>query len=433
MGAIRLRPIPGEIDYQMPGTDDARGDPLMKRRNFLQSLSLCMGGLALAGCGGKSEPGRYTQADIDRLVTQRLEEASDSGKGPYGAQVYQGYRGLAQLPWFEIDTHGNLLCVDDSLPPIIDVHCHLGMSVLFAPQIDLQAQAQRVRHLLDCDAQMPGCELDLDVYINGNFSESALKQLQWSTLAQGLWGSKFAQTQTIPGLIAEMDAMRVQQALILPIKMGLPFGDDQNQQWRNAIDKAAADNRLISGLSVHPSNENRIARMRAHAATGARLMKLHPTVQKFYPDDPGMMEVYAEAERLGLVIFFHGGRAGIEPESRLRYAMPRHYESVLANFPRLPVILGHAGARDSEAMVRLALNYENAWLGIHGQGVTRLNEIIRSTGGERLLFGSDWPFYHIGASLAKVLMCTDSADRSEIRRNILRNNALALFPELRSR
>ena len=29
-----------------------------------------------------------------------------------------------------------------------------------------------------------------------------------------------------------------------------------------------------------------------------------------------MMPVYEEAQRLGIAIFFHGGRAGIEPESR---------------------------------------------------------------------------------------------------------------------
>ncbi|MFT6277162.1 MAG: putative TIM-barrel fold metal-dependent hydrolase [Halioglobus sp.] len=304
------------------------------------------------------------------------------------------------------------------------------MSVLLAPEIDLNVSTERVKHLLDCDAVNPGCELNLDIYINGNFNEEALKQLRWSTIAQGLWGSEFAETQTIPNLLTEMNAMRIQHALILPIKMGFPFGDSQTERWRDAIITADAGDRLISGLSVHPRSDQRIQQMRAHAANGARLMKLHPTVQKFYPDDPDMMDLYREAEKLGIVIFFHGGRAGIEPESRLRYAMPRHYEAVLANFPDLQVILGHAGARDGEAMLNLALKYDNAWLGIHGQGVTRLDEMIRRTGGERLLFGTDWPFYHIGSSLAKVLICTDTADKRAARQAILRDNALALFPEL---
>lgn len=403
---------------------------LLKRRRFLLGLGAGAGTLAMAGCGSDPAAGRYTEADIALLAEQREREAANAGKGPYGPQVYQGYRGLAELPWFDLDAGGRLRCTDETVPQSIDVHCHLGMSVLFEPRLDLQARTPRVRHLLDCDAQEPGCRLDLDVYANNNFTEDALSDLRLSTVAQALWGSAFAETQTIPNLLDEMDAMRVQQAIILPIKMGLPFGDSQTERWRDAILEAGVDDRLISGLSIFPRGETRIEEMRAHASTGARLMKIHPTVQAFYPDDPDMMEVYEEAQQLGLVIFYHGGRAGIEPESRHRYALPRHYEAVLANFPKLQVILGHAGARDGEAMLELALRYDNAWLGIHGQGVTRLEDIIQRTGGERLLFGTDWPFYHLGMSLAKVLICTDTPQRLEVRKRILRDNALALFPEL---
>jgi predicted TIM-barrel fold metal-dependent hydrolase len=309
----------------------------------------------------------------------------------------------------------------------IDVHCHLGISVLLSPDIDLQASSPRVRHLLDCDAPENTCRLDLDVYANGNFTEEGMRALRTSTIAQGLWGSAFARTHTIPNLVAEMDAMRVERSHILPIKMGLPFGDDLTGKWRDAIDASGQGERLLAGLSVHPRDEQRLEAMRLHAAGGARLMKLHPTVQSFYPDDPNMMDLYEEAQRLGLIIFFHGGRAGIEPESRQRYAMPRHYEAVLSEFPRLQVILGHAGARDGAAMLELSLRYDNAWLGIHGQGVSALDEVIRQTGGERLLFGTDWPFYHIGMSLAKVLLCTESVGSRAARGKILRDNALLLF------
>ena len=140
-----------------------------------------------------------------------------------------------------------------------------------------------------------------------------------------------------------------------------------------------------------------------------------------------MMEVYALAEELGVVIFFHGGRAGIEPESSHPYAMPRHYEAAFANFPNLQFVIGHAGARDNRAMIDLALRYSNTWIGIHGQGITELDRIIRLTGGQRLLFGSDWPFYHLGASLAKVLITTQDPGLADVRRAILRDNATELF------
>ena len=78
-------------------------------------------------------------------------------------------------------------------------------------------------------------------------------------------------------------------------------------------------------------------------------------------------------------------------------------------------------------MLEIALRHENAWLGIHGQSVTHLDRMIRATGGERMLFGSDWPFYHLGTSLAKVLITTEDPARREIRAAILRENAVRLL------
>ena len=402
----------------------------VSRRRFIRSAGLAGSGALLTACSGDADDPRYTAADRAALQQQREREQAEAGRGLYGPQVYRGYRGLAELPWFSLNGTGKLVCHDDRVPRAIDVHAHLGISVLLAPDVNLQATPERVRHLLDCDDQDPGCALDLDVYANGNFTEERLRALRWSTISQGLWGSRFAETQTIPGLIDEMDAMRVAHAFVLPIKTGMPFGDDLTERWRQGIAQSGAGGRLVAGQSVHPRSDSSVAELREHAGNGARLVKLHPTVQSFYPDDPAVMPLYEEAQQLGVVVFFHGGRAGIEPESRHRYALPRHYEAVLADFPNLQVILGHAGARDGEAMLELALRYDNAWLGVHGQSVSRLEDIIRRTDGQRLLFGTDWPFYHIGMSLAKVLLCTEQPGRGRIRENILRNNALNLFPEL---
>lgn len=402
-----------------------KGD--LDRREFLGLLGGAAASLAFGGCGSDDDPGRYTPEDVALLAEQRVREAAQAGRGRFGPLRFRGYRGLAELPWFELDPKGILRCVDESFPRAIDFHCHLGMSVLFEPKLDLLASTDRVRHLLDCDAEQPGCELDLDVYINGNFSEPALRTLERHTVSQGLWGSDFARTQTIPNLLAEMDATRIEAAEILPIALGLPFGDALTEHWIEAIDAANARDRLWAGFSVHPRDPDRLEQMEAFAARGLRVMKLHPTVQRFYPDDPDLMPLYERAQALGLVVFFHGGRAGIEPESSHRYAMPRHYEAPIADFPKLPFVLGHAGARDGEAMLAMGARYENAWFGTHGQGVSRLDEMIRKTGAERMLFGTDWPFYHLAASLAKILIVTRDSGREAARHAILRDNASRLL------
>jgi predicted TIM-barrel fold metal-dependent hydrolase len=397
------------------------------RRTFLNSLALSLSGMGLTACSEDPDPDRYTQADIDKLNSQREMEILQSGTGPYGVHRYSGYRGLAELPWFEFDSAGELQCVDDSIPLSIDVHCHLGMSVLFKPNLDLNSQTNRVWHLLDCDNPQSLCDLDLDVYVNANFDQAGLKRLKKNMFAQGLWGSQFSETQTIPNLLREMDAMRVRHTILLPIKLGLPFGDDLTEQWLAAIRQSDFASRLHCGFSIHPRDENKLEQVKAYADSGHRFMKLHPTVQRFYPDDPQMMDVYALAEKLGIIIFFHGGRAGIEPESSHPFAMPRHYEAAFANFPKLKFIVGHAGARDNHAMLEIALKYPNTWIDIHGQGLTQLEWMIRKTGGQRLLFGTDWPFYHLGSSLAKVLITTQDPGRQGIRQAILRDNAIKLF------
>lgn len=409
-------------------TDSA--SPGLRRRDLLRCGCGIAGALALSGCSDEPPPGRYTQADVDGLAAQREREARERGTGRHGEQRYRGYRGLAALPWFDLDARGDLRLIDDSVPDTIDCHTHLGMSLLFRPALDLQARTPRVMHLLDCNGSDPGCELDLDIYINGNFDAEGLDKLRRYTLTLALWGNAIQRTHTIPNLLREMDAMRVSHSVVLPIKTGLPFGDTLTEDWHTAIANAGAEERLIAGLSVYPGHDHAIDQLRAHAATGARVLKLHPTVQQFYPDDPTLFPIYEEAQALGLVVFFHGGRAGIEPDDRLRYAMPRHYEAVLRNFPDLAIVLGHAGARDARAMLAMTRPHANAWLGIHGQSLRMLDTIIEASGGERLLFGTDWPWYHIGATLAKILLCTDRPRLRRQRRMVLRENALRLLPEL---
>ena len=393
----------------------------LDRRSFVKLLASA----AVVSAPGCTDSSRYTEQDVERLEAQRREERERSGTGPYGPQVYRGYRGLAELPWFELDDRGRLRCVAEDLPPIIDIHAHLGMSMFLAPDLDLHARTDRVRHLLDCDGEMPGCPLDLDVYINANFRPQDLSNLRWQVVAQTLWGSEAAATHTIPNLVGEMDACRVSQTLVLPIAFDLPFGGDMTGRWMEAIAQEGAGDRLLLAASVHPGDPEGVEKLRGYAARGARVVKLHPTAQRFFPDAPETYPIYEECSRLGLPVLFHGGRAGIEPSYTHQFAVMRHYEGAFRDFPGVQFVLGHSGARDVGDAIPLARQYSNVWMDVHGQGVTVLNQLIEQVGPDRLLYGTDWPFYHLAATLAKVLLVT--RDRTDIRDAILRGNALRLL------
>ncbi|MEN8183141.1 MAG: amidohydrolase family protein [Myxococcota bacterium] len=394
---------------------------LLRRRELLGLAWRSTLGLGLLGCGPERE---YQPKDAARLAEQRLRERMQAGRGPFGSLRFRGYRGLAELPWFEISPEGRLRLVGDAAGAI-DLHAHLGMALLFAPDLDLQARSPRVQHMLDCDGLPGGCELDLDVYVNDNFGDEAFTGLRRTLIEQFLWGSDQAQTHTIPNLLDEMDAMGIAKAAILPIAFGLPFGDALTEQWMEAIRVSGAGARLLPGASVHPRDPDKIARLRGYAAAGARIVKLHPAGQRFYADEPVAMEIYAECQRMRLPVFFHAGRAGIEPEAGLNYNLLRHMRGALSAFPRLQFVLGHAGARDIAEAIPLARRHDNVWLGTHGQGATQLARLMREVGAEKLVFGSDWPWYHLGASLAKVLIVTEG--QPEARQAILRGNAERLL------
>ncbi|MCH2191883.1 MAG: amidohydrolase, partial [Gammaproteobacteria bacterium] len=233
------------------------------RREFLAIL----GSVSMAGCAEQTSSERYSQQDREQLLRQQRTEAIQTGRSRFGVQRYRGYRGLAELPWFELDKNGNLFCSDDSVPRAIDMHCHLGMSVLFEPELDLHSEKNRTRHLLDCDENNPGCELDLDKYVNANFTEENLKTLKSTIRSQGLWGNDFSESQTLPNLLTEMDAMRVDKAAILPIKLGLWFGDNQTEHWREATANPKYNSRLLSAFSVHPRDDDKVKQLKEHAAS----------------------------------------------------------------------------------------------------------------------------------------------------------------------
>jgi hypothetical protein len=311
------------------------------------------------------------------------------------------------------------------MPAAIDVHAHLGMALLFAPPLDLQRRTPRTQYLLDCDACDPGHDLDLDVYINANFTAELHTQLSRQIRHQLLWGSKAARTHTIANLLAEMDAMGFERVAVLSIAAALPFRNDPTDTWRREIERAGAAQRLMLFASVHPRDTGWREKLRAFARAGARGLKLHPQMQRFFPDDPVALQIYEECERLGLPVIFHAGRSGIEPQFLRPYALMRRYARGIEEFPRVQFLLGHAGARDVADAVALAKRHANVWLEITGQGVTQLDEILEEVGAERLLFGSDWPFYPLAATLAKVLLVTER--RRPARRAILRANAERVF------
>ena len=93
----------------------------------------------------------------------------------------------------------------------------------------------------------------------------------------------------------------------------------------------------------------------------------------------------------------------------------------LRAFPEVTFFLGHSGALQYEEAIELARRYPNTVMDLSCQGLTAVRAIIEGVDHERIVHGSDWPFYHQALGIARVLLAT-AGDRT-LRRSILHDNA----------
>jgi len=119
------------------------------------------------------------------------------------------------------------------------------------------------------------------------------------------------------------------------------------------VDALAPIPQLTPYVGVDPwalSPQQNVEHLREMTDRGARGIKLHPVAQRFEPNDPRMRPVYDTCEELGLVVLSHTGSAkGGEP-----FAEPRAFAAMLAQHPRLTVVLAHLGGGSWRQTLSLA-------------------------------------------------------------------------------
>jgi predicted TIM-barrel fold metal-dependent hydrolase len=360
----------------------------------------------------------------DSVAPSSVAPATAPDGSPPLPTRFTGYRDLERLPYFARDAEGRLrLLVEDAMGAI-DFHTHLGVSYFLAPDLDLLKRTEGPKYLFDCDGRSPPCELDLNGYQNRLADRKIMKRLRRWLVSAGLpGGSEASATHTTPNLLAEMDAMGIERAVVLPIALKLPRNANPTEAWVAAAKASAAPERLVMFGSVHPRDRKAFQKLIAFKALGVAGIKIHPPMQRIRPDHRKSMAIFQACDRLGLPVLFHSGRAGIEPRASRRYALIKHYEAPVREFPKLRFVLGHAGCRmDADDALKLAKANPNVWLEISGQGLGQLERITREFDGDRILYGTDWPYYPQSIGLAKVLMLTEG-DKI-LRRRILRGNAV---------
>jgi uncharacterized protein len=329
--------------------------------------------------------------------------------------TFSSLQGLADLPWFGLDDRRHLTTTDASIGPVIDMHTHLALAYVLPNRVDLQRKSEPEHYLPSC------CKIDLDVYSNKNFREEDIARLKTDLTWKSLTSSGMRATHTVPNLVGEMDELRISHSVILPIDFPL-LSDNAGTALRET---KTAKGKLLSFGSVHPYSLDLEGKLDAQVRAGALGIKVHPNVQAVHPNDRRANRLYRLCGEHRIPVLMHCGPVGIEPALGRHLTQVRHYEAPIRNNPNTTFILGHAGALQADEALALQKRYKNVILETSCQSLGAIRTIVAEADPDRVVHGSDWPFYHQGFALAKVLIAT--SDKPELRRKFLFENAARLL------
>jgi predicted TIM-barrel fold metal-dependent hydrolase len=326
---------------------------------------------------------------------------------------FRDHYALAELPWFDV-VDGELV-VDASIGPAIDVHTHLALSYVLPKRVDLEREWPKTEHYLPLDRP-----LDLDVYANLNFSAEDLARLERDLSLGSVTAGGMRRTHTLPNLAREMRGLSIKSSVLLAIDF--PFLSDNAGDWLAA---ARGKPEVLVFGSVHPYKPRMEAELDRQVALGARGIKVHPAVQMILPQDERAMKLYRLCGARKLPVLFHCGPVDIEPLLGRYFSQVRHYRRPIEQNPDTTFVLGHSGALQMDVAIELQRQNPNVYLEISSQSVSNVRKLLDRADTSRLLFGSDWPFYHQAIPLAKLLIATEG--REELRSKVLHENAAKLL------
>jgi hypothetical protein len=151
-----------------------------------------------------------------------------------------------------------------------------------------------------------------------------------------------------------------------------------------------------------------VAHLHVMAARGAAGIKIHPPAQLLDPRDESVWPLFEACQDLGLRVIAHSGPS----RTGSPLGEPDAFRGLLDAFPRLNLSLAHLGGAAWRQTVPLARDYPQVyfdcceiieWLGAErAPSHQEFVELIREVGVERVMMGSDFPWYDMRQTVRRV-------------------------------
>ena len=398
---------------------EKRKSSRIRRRTFLGLGA----GAAVAAVAGWRYVGRATP-DLDLSIGKIPRDADSSVESNSGRLKQfedlniRHMSELGRLPWFEKDDGGQFQLREDAgIGPIIDPHSHVGWAFGFGGSVDM-TRRDKVEYFFDFVR-------DQDVLFKQEHpSNEEAAAISHQSLTLFLKTPARNRTLTAANVVAEMDRMNYGKLFLLPLAI--------HHQMRHVVDTFGAakmDARIEAFGAVYPKPWGpKIEAELERQVTEHRIkaIKYHPVFQMLAPDDPDMMKLFEWCQARDMLVYAHTGYTGKEPRFMREKSEPERFAVPLEAFPKLRIVFAHTGVRRVDQALEVARRFEDrVWLEISGQAVPAISYILQRYNTEKVMFGSDWPFYPLSVAIARSLVATESCPN--VREKFFAGNAKRLF------
>jgi predicted TIM-barrel fold metal-dependent hydrolase len=178
---------------------------------------------------------------------------------------------------------------------------------------------------------------------------------------------------------------------------------------RTVAEYVARDSdRLVGFLSVDPTVDGWEREMRdGREGLGLSGIKLLPMYAGFSPDDERLTPLWRYAEREGLPVLLHMGTTFIA-QAPLAYTLPRLIEPVALRYPGVRMVMAHLGHPYEGECVVTMRKHANVYADVsalHYRPWQLYNSLmlVQEYGvWDKVLFGTDFPFTTVDASVAGI-------------------------------
>lgn len=231
---------------------------------------------------------------------------------------------------------------------------------------------------------------------------------------------------TVSSLLSRMDGWGVDMAVVLNIATN---PKQQTNVNNFAIELNRTQKRLYSLGSINPYSDNIENEARRLRDSGIKGIKIHPDYMGVAVEDERFFAVYAACVENGLFVVTHAGWDFISPDRV--YCTPEGILKVLTEFPDLKLVCAHMGANRRWDEVERKLIGKNVWIDtslapMFELDIKACSRMLNSHDPDRILFGSDFPWYSAADEKAYIERL-DISD--ELKNKIYYKNAVTLLGE----